>query len=234
MGKMTLAEWLTGRALTIGDLSAWRVTYDNMFKRIVAPVYTMGGKYSMDIVRNLETEPKYELKPLGCRPSCLLYGLDRARGAIDYHGYVVVVEGFSDVIALHKALVEMTVASITSNLSLVQRTILVTLTDTLIVWADGDDAGREFAKKVTQAPGKVIAFSVAGHDPASFCAQRDHHNPLALVNDVLEYIGQLSYIEFNIDGTIAQAIEVPDLTMDSQETIVDKEWIRSSKSPTRR
>lgn len=204
-GKMTIVEWLAAHQLELQDFEPWKVSYDNLLKRIVVPVFTTGGKYSMDIIRNLETEPRYDLKPQGCRPSCLLYGLQQAKGAIEYHGFAVVVEGFSDCLALVKHGAEMTVSSITSNISLVQYALLSRLTDQIVVWADGDKAGYEFAQKVGHLPGSVIGITVRDKDPAQYIAEGG--NPENVIGVAMLNLNRLSYIELDAAGQIAKAIE---------------------------
>jgi DNA primase len=91
--------------------------------------------------------PKYVNSPEGpfFHKGRLLYGLHRARGPIAKAGRAVVVEGYTDVIALHAVGVEEAVASMGTSLTDEQLSELRRLCSTLVLAFDADQAGQEAA-----------------------------------------------------------------------------------------
>lgn len=84
-------------------------------------------------------EPKY-LFPKGFPKNKIVYNLNRARKSSKNE--IVVVEGFFDVYALHRADIE-SVAIMGSSLSLDQKNKLVSLEKRISLMLDGDAAGRK-------------------------------------------------------------------------------------------
>lgn len=198
-----LEAWLVAHALTMGLLKEWGVSYDPYRKALVVPVHSLTGRYCFDIIRHFMAEPKYELSPPKCRTSVVLYGLNRMYKSIRSAGYAVVVEGFSDAIALTKAQ-EPAVSAITSSLSVVQAAMLHIFTNNLIIFGDGDDAGRGFARRHTSFPGLVTGLVISDHDPASAVAAGIS---VATMIGVAMHHPEMSYIEFGADGTFKTCIE---------------------------
>ena len=103
----------------------------------------------------------------------MLYGLAHARRAAPEGGELVVVEGYMDVIALHKAGFNFAVAPLGTALTEAQLGELWRLVDEPILCFDGDAAGeRAAARAVERAlpllkPGKSLRFVrlPAGEDP---------------------------------------------------------------------
>jgi DNA primase len=75
--------------------------------------------------------------------SDLLYGLDRARAAIASDGRAIVVEGYTDVLALHQAGITNAVASMGTALTAGQITELRRVCSTVYLAFDADAAGEE-------------------------------------------------------------------------------------------
>jgi DNA primase len=119
--------------------------------------------------------PKYLNSPEGTlfRKSEVVYGLDRARTAIAAHGRAVVVEGYTDVLALHQAGLTESVASMGTALTEQQVRELGRLcgTGTLYLAFDADAAGQEAALRgmqLAQATGMQVRVVELpeGRDPA--------------------------------------------------------------------
>ena len=200
---MTIEDWLDGRLLTMADLIPWNIIYDKVLHRLVVPVYSSESKYCLDIIRKLESEPKYEKSPARCRPSCVLYGLNRTKLAIKYADMAVIVEGFSDVLTCVKMGEINVVAALTSNLSKIQLAIIHVYASKLIIWGDGDDAGREFAKKLSGK--QYTGITVIDHDPPSFA--RAGGDIKSIVRAAEEMSETFSYIEFTSEGGLSYATE---------------------------
>ncbi len=119
--------------------------------------------------------PKYLNSPEGAlfRKSEVVYGLDRARAAIAAGARAIVVEGYTDVLALHQAELTETVASMGTALTDQQVRELARLcgAGTLYLAFDADAAGEEAAVRgmqLAQATGmqvRVVRLP-EGRDPA--------------------------------------------------------------------
>ena len=90
-----------------------------------------------------ESKPKYLNSPEGelYRKSNTLYGIDRARGPIAKTRRAIVVEGYTDVLALHQAGVEEAVAIMGTAITPEQLTMLAGLIDVAVLALDADRAG---------------------------------------------------------------------------------------------
>jgi DNA primase len=131
--------------------------------------------------------PKYLNSPEGSlfRKSEVVYGLDRARTAVAANSQAIVVEGYTDVLALHQAGMTESVASMGTALTEQQVRELGRLcgTGTLFLAFDADAAGQEAAVRgmqLAQATGMQVRVvqlpegrdpaDVAIADPAAFRA----------------------------------------------------------------
>ncbi len=119
--------------------------------------------------------PKYLNSPEGTlfRKSEVVYGLDRARTAIAANARAIVVEGYTDVLALHQAGLTESVASMGTALTEQQVRELGRLagTGTLYLAFDADAAGQEAAVRgmeLAQATGMQVRVVELpeGRDPA--------------------------------------------------------------------
>ena len=90
-----------------------------------------------------DAKPKYLNSPESevYRKSRTLYGIDRARGPIARGGRAVVVEGYTDVIALHGAGVEETVAVMGTAITPDQLKLLGSYAEEVVLALDADRAG---------------------------------------------------------------------------------------------
>ena len=105
--------------------------------------------------------------------SALLYGLDRARAAIARSGRSVVVEGYTDVIALHQAGVPEAVATCGTALTDDHFDLLRRFADRVVLAFDADEAGTEAARRTSDLDAPVrldldmrVAIMPDGGDPA--------------------------------------------------------------------
>ena len=120
-----------------------------------------------------EQRAKYVNSPDGelFHKSRLLYGIDKARGAMAKKGRAVVVEGYTDVIAAHRAGVGETVAVMGTAITPDQVKLLAAHTGEVVLALDADRAGREaMLRAQAVAAGKKVRLRVAampeGEDPA--------------------------------------------------------------------
>jgi DNA primase len=149
--------------------------YDRFRSRITFPIRDQRGRVLGFGARALSaaSKPKYLNSPEGelYRKSNTLYGIDRARGPIAKARRAVVVEGYTDVLALHQAGVEETVAIMGTAITPEQLTMLAGLTDVVVLALDADRAGADAMIRAQRvAGGKGLDLRVAampqGEDPA--------------------------------------------------------------------
>jgi DNA primase len=107
--------------------------------------------------------------------SQLLYGVDKAKAAIAKATRAVVVEGYTDVLALHQAGVEETVAVMGTAITGEQVATLSGMVEEVVLALDADSAGQEAMLRAQRvAAGRKMRLRVAampaGEDPAEMIA----------------------------------------------------------------
>jgi DNA primase len=108
--------------------------------------------------------------------SQLLYGVDRAKAAIAKAARAVVVEGYTDVLALHQAGVEEAVAVMGTAITGEQVATLSGMVEEVVLALDADSAGQEAMLRAQRvAAGRKMRLRVvampAGEDPAEMMAE---------------------------------------------------------------
>jgi DNA primase len=108
--------------------------------------------------------------------SQMLYGVDRAKAAIAKAGRAVVVEGYTDVLALHQAGIEEAVGVMGTAITDDQVAALSGMVDEVALALDADSAGQEAMLRAQRvAAGRRIRLRVAampaGEDPAEMMAE---------------------------------------------------------------
>ncbi|MDS3860270.1 DNA primase [Thermosynechococcaceae cyanobacterium BACA0444] len=169
--------------------------YDRFRDRLVIPIHDPQGRVVGFGSRTLTNEePKYlnsPETPLFSKGK-LLFGLDKARHSIAKQDQAIVVEGYFDVIALHRAGITQAVATLGTALSKEQVRQLLRYLDSkqVILNFDADKAGEKAAQR---AIGEVadLAYSgdvqlriltiPQGKDPDEFLQQHSAQDYLNLV-----------------------------------------------------
>ncbi len=108
--------------------------------------------------------------------SQLLYGVDRAKAAIAKATRAVVVEGYTDVLALHQAGVEETIAVMGTAITGEQVATLSGMVEEVVLALDADSAGQEAMLRAQRvAAGRKMRLRVAampaGEDPAEMMVE---------------------------------------------------------------
>ena len=108
--------------------------------------------------------------------SHMLYGIDRAKAAIAKAGRAVVVEGYTDVLALHQAGVEEAVGVMGTAITEEQVAALSGMVEEVVLALDADSAGQEAMLRAQRvAAGRKMRIRVAampaGEDPAEMMAE---------------------------------------------------------------
>jgi DNA primase len=169
--------------------------YDRFRKRITFPIRDQRGRVLGFGARALspDGQPKYLNSPEGelYRKSHTLYGIDRARGPIAKARRAIVVEGYTDLLALHQAGVEEAVAIMGTAITPEQVAMLAGLTDAVVLALDADRAGADAmirAQKV--AGGRGLELRVAampeGEDPADMLQEGSSDRFMELVDGAID------------------------------------------------
>jgi DNA primase len=153
--------------------------YDRFRERIMFPIRNTRGHVIGFGGRILDSgEPKYLNSPETplFNKGSELYGLFEARLAIREMGYVLVVEGYMDVVALAQLGFANAVATLGTACTPIHVHKLLRQTETVIFSFDGDSAGRKAARRALEAclphaaDNRTIRFLFLPpeHDPDSF------------------------------------------------------------------
>ncbi|WP_426319188.1 DNA primase [Pseudoduganella sp. R-43] len=160
--------------------------YDRFRERVMFPIRNTKGQVIAFGGRIMDQgEPKYlnsPETPLFSKGS-ELYGLFEARQAIRDAGYVLVTEGYMDVVALAQMGFPQAVATLGTACTTTHVQKLLRQTDNVIFSFDGDKAGRRAARRALEAclphvsDDKTIKFLFlpAEHDPDSYIREYGAH-----------------------------------------------------------
>lgn len=153
--------------------------YDAFRSRITFPVRDVRGRTVGFGARATlpDQKPKYKNSAEGelYRKSRTLYGIDRARGPIARGERAVVVEGYTDVLALHQAGIEETVAVMGTAITPDQLKVLGQFAGEIVLALDADRAGREAMLRAQRVAGSgklrlLVVAMPEGEDPAEMLA----------------------------------------------------------------
>lgn len=131
--------------------------------RLMIPIRNDRGNVAGFGARALdESTPKYLNSPQTAvfDKSGILYGIDRAKGAIREQGLAIIVEGYMDVIAAHQYGMTNVVASMGTSLTQKQLGIISRLTTNLALALDADAAGDEATLRGLQVAREALTKSV--------------------------------------------------------------------------
>lgn len=179
---------------------------DRYSGRVIFPWFTVSGKICAFGGRKLDAATKgVSQKYVNSPESDIyhkdreLYGLFQAKKAIAKEDCVYMVEGYTDVIAMHQCGIENVVANSGTALSVHQIRQLRKLSTNIVLLYDGDEAGIHAAMRGTDmllSEGMNIKVLILpdGDDPDSFA--RKH-----TVEEFKTYIGnrQTDFIQFKTD-----------------------------------
>ncbi|RYY72673.1 MAG: DNA primase [Proteobacteria bacterium] len=157
--------------------------YDRFRERVMFPIRNTKGQVIGFGGRVLDGgEPKYLNSPETplFQKGLELYGLFEARQSIRDAGYVLVTEGYMDVVALAQLGFPQAVATLGTACTSTHVQKLLRQTDNVIFSFDGDKAGRRAARRALEAclpqvtDDKTIKFLFLPqeHDPDSFVRER--------------------------------------------------------------
>lgn len=156
-----LIEKANTRGVTVDDLvqtgiiaQGQRGYYERFFGRVIFPLTDMHGSVVGLAGRILKEDPnrpaaKYINSPETTlyRKSRILYGLDKARDTIRKEDLIIVVEGYTDVMASHQAGITNAVATSGTALTEEHLQIIKRFTENIAFAFDGDVAGSEATRR---------------------------------------------------------------------------------------
>ena len=172
-----------------------RGPYDYFRQRIMFPIRDQRGRVLGFGARaqRPEEKAKYVNSPEGDLYSkgSTLYGIDLARSAIAKAKRAIVVEGYTDVIALHQAGVEEAVAIMGTAITPDQLKALNALTDSVVLALDADRAGADAMIRAQKVAGdRGIDLRVAAMpddaDPADMLAAGQIERFRELVGEAID------------------------------------------------
>src|SRR4051812_46937063 len=155
--------------------------YDRFRARIMFPLADPRGKVLGFGARSMRDDqgPKYvnTSENVLYQKGRQLFGIDHARGPAARAGRVVVVEGYTDVLALHQAGVTESVAIMGTALTQEQMTELRRAADTVYLALDADSAGQEAMLRAARTAKErklelLVVDMPEGSDPADLIAER--------------------------------------------------------------
>lgn len=178
--------------------------YDRFRGRVIFPIHNQSGRiigFGGRIMTSDKSKPKYVNSPESeiYNKSKTLYGISLAKHAISANDMCYLVEGYTDVISLHKSGIQNVVASSGTSLTVDQIRLIKRYTPNITVLYDGDPAGikasfRGIDMILEQGMNVKALLFPDGEDPDSFARKRRS-------SEVQEFIqkNSLDFISFKID-----------------------------------
>ncbi len=156
--------------------------YDRFRGRVMFPIYSPVGKvlgFGGRLHQAEPDSPKYINSPETkvYSKSRVLYGLYQGKVATQTSEEAILVEGYTDVIALHQAGVEHVVATCGTALTAPQVQTIGRYAKRMVLLFDADEAGANAAQRSVNLvlAGGMSAYAISlpqGHDPDSFVKER--------------------------------------------------------------
>jgi DNA primase len=221
-GHGALTKHLTEKGFSADELVAANVALrgdggavkDRFFGRVMFPINDLQGRSIAFGGRVLDRgEPKYlnsNDTPVFSK-SAIMYGIDRAKAAMTSTGTALVVEGYTDVIALHRAGFTNAVATLGTALTRQHVKLLGRFSSRVVYLFDGDVAGMRAADRAAEfvdstvtpeAGSSRITVEVAvvpdNLDPADYVGAHGHEGMQQVID------GARPLIEFAIDRRLAR------------------------------
>ncbi|RPJ48325.1 MAG: DNA primase [Candidatus Latescibacterota bacterium] len=170
--------------------------YDRFRDRLLFPIHNVGGRVIGFGGRILgDGEPKYLNSPETelFRKGEGLYGLSVTKGEIRSAGEAVLVEGYTDLLALYQGGIRNAVAPLGTAFTPSQARLLSNYAERVLVLFDGDEAGlRAALRSLETLAGEGLAVRVvelpAGSDPDSFLREKGKEPLEALMRAALPLV----------------------------------------------
>lgn len=174
--------------------------YDRFRHRLMFPIHDRQGRPIAFGGRLLEGREAYQAPKYLNSPETpifqknrTLYGLHLAKQAVRQHGQVIIVEGYTDVIACHRQGVTHVVGTLGTALTETHASMLKGLTKDVVLVFDGDTAGGKAAERgiglFLDAGVRVRVVTLPeGEDPDSFLRQHSGEGFLQRVAEAQSFL----------------------------------------------
>ena len=174
--------------------------YPRLIERITFPIFSQSGKIIAFGGRTIKDHPAKYINFSNTKvfnKSKTFYGLNFARDHILRSKEAIIVEGYMDVIMLHQAGIENSIATLGTALTNYHLPILKKLDSKIIIAYDSDNAGINAALKASKLlyknffDGGVVLFN-EGEDPADAVKNNKNieeifKNKISFINFIIEY-----------------------------------------------
>ena len=203
-------------------------SYDRFKGRIIFPIQNITGRivgFGARLIGKAENRPKYVNSPETeiYNKSKVLYGLFQAKTFISSKDNCYLVEGYTDVISMHRSGIENVVASSGTSLTTEQIRLIKRYTQNITILYDGDSAGihaslRGMNMILEEGMNVKIVLFPEGEDPDSFSKIKE-------AQEVRNYISSnaVDFIKFKtnllLKDTANDPIKKASLIKDIVETI---------------
>ncbi len=182
---------------------------DRFYNRVMFPIHDESGRCIGFGGRVLDdAKPKYlnTSDTMVFHKKKNMYAYDKARASIVSEGYAIVVEGYTDVIAMHEAGFTNVVAVLGTALTLDHIKLLSRFAKKIIFMFDGDAAGKNAAKRSLQFMSETEAdlrcvILPDNLDPADFIAQRGVEKlrgHLEASNPLIDFVFEIILSEYDL------------------------------------
>jgi DNA primase len=188
--------------------------FDRFSGRVIFPIHSLSGNVVGFGGRTLKSDKniaKYLNSPESdiYHKSRLLYGLFQAKKSIVSNERCYLVEGYTDVIAMHQAGIENVVASSGTSLTTDQIRLIKRFTSDITILYDGDEAGikasfRGIDMILEEGMNVKVVMFPEGEDPDSFAKSHSSSEFLNFIKD-----GEKDFISFKTGILLAEAQRDP-------------------------
>lgn len=199
--------------------------YDFFRERVIFPIHDITGRtvaFAGRALRDDQKGPKYLNSPESpiYHKSKILYGLYQAKKEIAQEERCYIVEGYTDVLALHQAGVRNVVATSGTALTREQVRVIKRMTRNVTLIFDSDEAGQQATQRgldlfLEEAMHVKVLQLPEGKDPDSFSKDRDAEGLKQYfeenASDLIHYKAALS-AEKAADDPVAKAEMVKGVT----------------------
>jgi DNA primase len=180
--------------------------YDSFRQRIIFPTWNVAGDVVAFGARAMgDAQPKYlnTSETPAFSKSRVMFGLNRAKSTIARGEPAIVVEGYTDVIALHEAGIAQAVATNGVALAETHFELLKKFTERAVLMFDADAAGKGASERGFGLHQKIglevlVAPLPQGLDPADLVAQEGTDAVRKVIADAQPLV------EFKLEQTLAQ------------------------------
>ena len=231
----TLISQLSGKGYAEDDIVASGIgvrfdnnpPYDRFHERITFPIFNLAGNivaFSCRTMKHDDNIAKYKNTndtPIYTKGN-EIYGLYQAREHILQKGSCILVEGNADVVSMHEAGFNNTVAPLGTGFTFAQACVLRRFTDQITLLFDGDGAGRhanEVAMQHLLPLGIVtqIVLLPEGDDPDSFARRLSHDEAQRFITD-----NAINLVQFYFITKLNEQLSNPIRTAQVAREIVQK------------